>query len=298
VRRWLIILLLFSGFWAQAQDSLSRAVDSLAADSTRRAVLVQDSLRKDSILRNYRLVPDTNMYALNPIFNFTDAVRTPVQLRQWQGKESLFYGVIVLLVFFALIRNAFGRYLRDLFQTFARTSLKQKQIKEQLLQNPLPSLLMNIFFVLCAGFFLSLVLSSMGLAKQLYFWQLFMYVVAGLALVYLLKYISLKLLGWVFQALDSADAYIFIVFTTNKVLAVLILPLVVLLAFTEGLMFQSVLTVSLVIIGGCFLYRYFLAFTTVHRQLRISPLHFLLYLAAFEIIPLLLINKLLFRFLA
>jgi hypothetical protein len=40
-------------------------------------------------------------------------------------------------------------------------------------------------------------------------------------------------------------------------------------------------------------YRYFLSYVTIHRQIRINFLHFIIYLAAFEIAPLLLINKLL-----
>jgi hypothetical protein len=46
-----------------------------------------------------------------------------------------------------------------------------------------------------------------------------------------------------------------------------------------------------------FLYRFYLSFATIERQLKISFFHFLLYLIGFEIVPLLLINKLLFRFL-
>lgn len=221
-----------------------------------------------------------------------------VSVRQWQGKEGMFYSVIGLLLFFAFIRNAFGRYLSDLFQTFFRTTIKQKQIKEQLLQSPLPSLLTNIFFILCGAFFVAIVLRYFGLGKRFDFWQLFLYCVLGLAGLYLLKYITLKILGWIFQASESADAYIFIVFTTNKVIGIALLPLVVIMAFTEGTIYKSVFTLGLIIIGACFLYRYFLAFGTVHRQMRINLLHFLLYLAALEIVPLLLINKLLFQFLS
>jgi len=162
----------------------------------------------------------------------------------------------------------------------------------------LPSLLMNIFFIFCGAFFLAIVFRNFKLGNEFGFWQLFLYLVLGLGGLYLLKYISLKILGWIFQASESADAYIFIVFTTNKVLGIGLLPLVVIMAFTEGSVYKSVFTLALVVIGACFLYRYFLAFSTIHKQLRINILHFLLYLAAFEIIPLLLINKLLFHILS
>ena len=298
MRFWLIILLVSAGLFTRAQDSLQLRRDSLRIDSLRKDFLVKDSLRQDSVRQSKRFLPDTIIYALNPYFKFTDPVRMTVSVRQWQGREGMFYGVIGLLLFFAFIRNGFGRYLKDLFQTFFRTSIKQKQIKEQLLQSPLPSLLMNIFFILCAAFFLAIVLRYFGLGLEYDFWKLFLYCVLGLAGIYLLKYISLKVLGWIFQASESADAYIFIVFTINKVMGIALLPLVVIMAFTEGNVYKSVFTLGLVVIGACFLYRYFLAFATIHRQLRINILHFLLYLAALEIVPLLLINKLLFQILS
>jgi hypothetical protein len=298
----MIIFLAFVSLFTQAQDSLQMRRDSIAqqlrTDSLRRDSLVRDSLQQDSIRQIRRFSPDTNLYALNPFFRFTDPIRMTVSVRRWQGKEGMFYSVIGLLLFFAFIRNGFSRYLSDLFQTFFRTSIKQKQIKEQLLQSPLPSLLMNIFFILCVAFFGAIVLRYFGLGNQFDFWQLYLYAVLALAGIYLLKFISLKVLGWIFQASDSADAYIFIVFTTNKMIGIALLPLVVIMAFTEGTVYESVFSFGLILIGGCFLYRYFLAFSTVHRQLRINILHFLVYLTAFEIIPLLLINKLLFQFLS
>jgi hypothetical protein len=51
------------------------------------------------------------------------------------------------------------------------------------------------------------------------------------------------------------------------------------------------------VVGGLFLYRFYLSYVSVYRLVKLQFLHFLLYLAAFEIAPLLLINKLLFQFL-
>jgi len=57
-------------------------------------------------------------------------------------------------------------------------------------------------------------------------------------------------------------------------------------------------TLSLILIGCLIAYRFFLAYISINRTVRINFFHFLLYLAAFEIMPVLLINKLLFLFLS
>jgi len=306
VRYLLIIFFFFSASFIQVQAQDSGIIQrdtafirhSLRIDSLKRDSLSREAARQDSILKARAFRPDTMVYTKNPFLQFHNPVKMPVSIRRWNGKEGMCYTIIALLLFFAFIRNAFYRYLQDLFRSFFRTSIKQRQIKEQLLQSPLPSLLMNIFFMLSGALFLTIVLQSFGLGDEMNFWLLFLYCLLGLAAIYLLKFLSLKILGWIFQVSESTDAYIFIVFTTNKIIGIALLPLVMVLAFAEGSAYQAAFTLALVVIGACLLYRYFLAYSSVQRQIRFNIFHFLLYLSAFEIVPLLLINKLLFQFLA
>jgi hypothetical protein len=292
VRYLLAIFLLLSVSGLEAQDSLARVSDLLRKDSLR-----LDSIAKDSIAKKRIFQVDTMIYAGHPFYKFTDPVRFPSSKRAWHGKEWMFYSIIALLLFFAFIRNAFYKYLQDLLRTFFRTSIKQRQIKDQLMQSPLPSLLLNIFFILCTALYICIILQYFGLGGKFDFWELYAYCLIGLIVIYTLKFLSLKLLGWVFQVSESTDAYIFIVFTTNKILGITLLPFVMVLAFTEGAIYQGTLTLSVVLIAACIIYRYFLAYSTIHRTLKMNFLHFFLYFMAFELVPLLLINKLLFQFL-
>ena len=76
-----------------------------------------------------------------------------------------------------------------------------------------------------------------------------------------------------------------------------LIPFIVLLAFSFGDVKQAVVTLSIAVIIGLLVYRFFLSYTSIKTKIRISFFHFIIYLLAFEIAPLLLINKLLFRFL-
>jgi hypothetical protein len=281
----------------QKKDTtLQRTVSTI--DST---VVHKDSI---TVIKRPVMLADTN--AVFPswksveqrtFFRFTDPLEYSITIKQWEGKEAIFYGMIALLIFFALIKNAFYRYIQDLFKTFFRTSPKQKQIRDQLLQSPLPSMLLNLFFLLSVGMFLALALQYLGFAMRINFWMLFVYCMLGLVGIYGIKFLSLKLIGWIFQVSDVIDGYIFIVFTTNKIIGIALLPFVVVLAFTYGFINQAAMNLSIVVVAALFAYRYFLSYISVRRQVNISFFHFLLYLCAFEVIPLLLINKLLFRFL-
>lgn len=282
------------GTVVRQQDTLTQQSDS----ATQRDTLFQNPIDSAAVAEPvFSLLSDSSLYNQQPYFSATNPVKRLVSKRSWQGKEPLFYSTVALLIFFALVRNNFSRYASDLSSLFFRTTIKQRQIKEQLLQAPLPSLLLNILFFISGALFINLLLTHYGLNGPFSFWILFLYAVAGLIGIYMLKFLALKICGWLFHMSDVTDAYTFIVFTTNKIIGIALLPFIVLLSFTAGPFQKALFALSITVVAALFLYRFYLSYVTIERQLKISFFHFLLYLLGFEIVPLLLINKLLFRFL-
>jgi hypothetical protein len=212
-------------------------------------------------------------------------------LRTYQGKEIFFYGLIGLLFAFALLRQAFPKYFNDMFRLLFRNTLKQKQIKEQLMQTPLPSLLLNFFFVITGGLYVDLLLHHYGMTPIENFWLLMLYCSLGLAIVYFIKFIGLKVTGWLFNLTPVADSYIFVVFIINKVIGIFLLPFLVLLTFMDGNAYTIAMMLSWCGIGVLYIYRFLLTYASIRNQVRFNPFHFFLYLCAFEVAPLLLIYK-------
>lgn len=241
---------------------------------------------------------DTAAFSNNPFFKKEAPVRMISRRREVAGKEVFFYSVIGLVLFFAFIRTAFARYLQDLFKIFFRTTLKQRQVKEQLQQSPIPSFLLFFLFLLTASLFINLWLQHEGISLPAPFWLMFLYGIGALAVLYLLKLLALKLIGWLLRLQAATDGYSFVVFTSNKIIGIVLLPFVVVLAFVQGPQATVVLTLALIAVGFLVLYRLVLSYQTVQRATRLPFIYFMLYLAAFEVAPLLLLNKLLLRFLA
>lgn len=217
--------------------------------------------------------------------------------RSWRGKEGFFYSIIALLLFFAFSKNAFSRYLDDLFRTFFRTTLKQRQTRDQLMNTPLPSLFFNILFTLSAALFITLLFHHFGLGTDYSFVLLFAFCIGGLLGVYAIKFVTLKLCGWLLGISEATNTYIFIVFTTNKVIGIVLLPFIIGLAFMEQEVYEIVFVLSICTVSLLLVYRFYLSYASIQKQVQMNFFHFLLYLAAFEIAPLLLINKLLLLFL-
>jgi Domain of unknown function (DUF4271) len=228
----------------------------------------------------------------HPYFGFSaPPVIIRSEVRQIMGKELLFYLLVFLLLIYALLRQAFPKYFNDLFRYFFRTTLKQRQISEQLMETPLPSLLLNGFFVVIGGLYITFLLQHFKLIPADNFWRMFLYCILSLSAIYFIKFIGLRISGWLFNMQEAANSYIFIVFIINKMIGILLLPFLILLAFTPGDIYFVSLTLSWCLVAGMLVYRMILTFGAVRNQVKVNPFHFFLYICAFEIAPLLLIYK-------
>ena len=255
-----------------------------------------DSLQiKDSI----RIQDSLHLEAADSIQKKLNADKLPVQdLKEgdrkiFSGKEYLFYYLVFLLIVFGLLRRVFAKYFYDLFRVFFKTTLKQRQTQEQLLQSPLPSIFMNVFFVLSTGLYVNFVLQYFQLSIAKNFWLQYLYCAIALASIYVVKFIGLKITGWLFNASNVTDAYIFIVFIINKILGVFLLPFLLLLAFSTDPLYSSAMIFSWFGIGLLLIYRFILSYSAIRKEVKLNSFHFLLYILGFEVIPLLLIYKLL-----
>lgn len=215
----------------------------------------------------------------------------PVKPKIQRGKEWLFYYLLAIMMLLGMIRLVYSKYFRDLFRVFFRTSLRVNQIREQLVQSGMASLLLNIFFFVSGGTYIFLLFQHY---PQKHTWEqpvLLAGSVLAVALLYSLKFIFLQLSGWLFSIQKATEAYIFIVFMINKVLGIALLPFIIVIAFAEKQLAGIMVTASLAMVVGLFLYRFLRAYQPVSNEISVSRFHFLLYLLAFEVVPLFVIYK-------
>jgi hypothetical protein len=147
------------------------------------------------------------------------------------NKDYAFYILGGMLLLLGIIRMAFSKYFADLIRLFTKTTIQQKSLREQLLQNRLASLLMNLFFFISAGAFLFQVASYKNwLPTNGVWWQQLLMCVGLISSVYLVKYIGTAISGWLFGFKELAESYNFMVFLVNKVVGILLLPATIALA--------------------------------------------------------------------
>src|SRR5205085_6060103 len=143
----------------------------------------------------------------------------------------MFYMLVSLFFYFALIKTVFNKYVNNLLAIFLRITLKQQQLREQLLQSPLPSPLLNILFIVNGGLYISLLLDYYNATVVNNFSLQTTYCSLLLIIIYTGKLIIMKSIGWVFNIRKATDTYIFIVFLVNKMLGIFLLPFLAFIIF-------------------------------------------------------------------
>ena len=217
-------------------------------------------------------------------------INKPVQR---PSPNYVFYLLAGLFLVLGFIRSMFSKYFSDLFGLFFRVTFKQKAVRERLFESALPSMLMNGLFFVSGGFFLYAISGYYQWNTTGNFWYGVGFWIMVLVIIYGVKWLLLKIMGWLFQVQETSNTYSFIVFLVNKVLGVLLLPVVVLMTMGPYSLHPALVTVVLFLLGSLFIYRYIISYPSIKATIRVNQFHFFLYLCAFEIVPLLIIYKVL-----
>ncbi len=277
-----------------AQDSaaVKQAADSLLQTKVQVADSVKSQTHLVSIDSCYKAVLSTSKLKL-----FAKAEFQIEKEKQAEKREWLFYYLLGITLMFGLLRLSYLRYFNDMFRVFFRTSLRVNQIREQLVQSGLQSLLFNMLFAIVAGAYVYLLIRYFNVSVQLPEVFIPLITAAVVAVLYIAKYLFLEFSGWLFSIKNAAGTYSFIVFLINKIIGILLLPFLFVIAFANRELAGIAITISLVIVGGLFLYRFLRAYSPVQSDVKVGRFHFFLFFLAFEVAPLMVIYKLVLGFL-
>lgn len=268
----------------------TRAVDSSGAAAIKNNALPADTTTADTVTAHTAIIPPklTKPVAPPPGMPGVPRVR--------DNKDELFYILAGALLFLGIVKVAYPKYFQNTFRFIFQTSLRQKQTPEQIVQGYIPGFLLNLLFFIVGGITIALFCRRMLPYNFLKgpLWLVILFCTAVLAAVYLVKYLVAVFAGWVFNAKQAAGTYSFIVFLINRFIGIVLLPLVVLISFYNDETQVVMFTIAAAILILMLLYRYILSLTLVRKNLKVSALHFFIYLCAVEVMPLLVIFKVLF----
>jgi hypothetical protein len=121
-----------------------------------------------------------------------------------------------------------------------------------------------------------------------------LFAVGLLAAVYIVKNIFVTMLGWMFDRRQAAESYLFTVFLVNKVAGLVLLLMGILMAYADAGGRSATLTLTILLMAVLLLMRLTKGFMAI-SGLKINAIQYLVFVGAFEVVPALLIYKVLLR---
>ena len=214
-------------------------------------------------------------------------------LRKNVTPDWFFPIILVVLIFFAWIRFFYTKFFTQMIQAFLNNNLANQIVRDENIFVQRASVYLSIVFNLVGALFLYLVsvhfnwsLGGIGIGFSRFLF--FVVVVSG---AYAIKFLTLKICGWLFEQEREMATYIFNIFLINNILGMALLPFICIFAYNKTLAASWLLIMPLVLIGIAFCWRIFRGIQIGLGIPSFSPLYLFLYLCTLEIAPLMILLR-------
>lgn len=259
-------------------------------DSLETSVILTDSLADTDSVSSVEEEATTPELVINPESEWKEGMLRAAE----KNYTGIFYFLLLILLVLGIFRLMEPTYFKHLFESFLATKRSVRQIKSKLGPDNLVNFLMNVIFYIVGGTYLFYVLQLFTEAPWLNHWHGAVMIIlfsSALMLVYLVKTGFLVVLGKLFLIQDITDEYRYNIALINKMLALILIPVIFIILFGSPEVSRVITLVSFVIIGLALLNRYARSWESARNLVKNNRFHFFIYLCAFEILPFVVLAK-------
>ena len=206
--------------------------------------------------------------------------------------EWYFFILIGVILVFAWIKLIYTKFLNDLFSSVFNYHLSQKVYNEAgIVRKHVGYALIGIYNI--SGALYLFVLSRyfniipFGLSGI----QLFFFFTGLLLAIMVFRIILTRLIAVIFVSEEKFSEFIYHFYSYNKILGLLLLPFLLFIPYTEGLLQQILVITSLCVVGLVYFTRLIRILIFIIKNV-VFLFYLFLYLCVLEILPLLVIIRL------
>ena len=201
--------------------------------------------------------------------------------------------ILFVLAVFAALRIFYNKYFSQMLVAFVNNNLTNQIVRDENILVQRASVYLSIVFNLIAALFLYLIsvyygwdLGGIGMGFSRF---LFFAVIVSAA--YTLKFLILKISGWLFNLDREMATYIFNTFLINNILGIALLPFVCLIAYNQMISASWLILIAVILAATAFAYRMFRGILVGLSMPSFSLLYLFLYLCTLEIAPLVILIR-------
>ncbi len=265
--------------------------EQFIADSIAMKLLIPDSLRENKFIK---------AFYKNPFDSIDSILNSHPRLNQALLKGSvranrdpwLIAVILGLLIYTALLNVFLGNDIKNLLQSFYNKHAISQLDKEGGVISPWAFIGLFLLFCLTSG----LVLYEIMNYYEVYFFnitgfQLFIVLSVLISLLFALKFLVLKFLGFVFDVNNLVSEYISILNLTYFTIAFVLLAVAICFSLISGVYIQGLLIFALIAVAVIFAWQYLRNSVSIISNFRFHKFYLFVYLCALEICPVLILIK-------
>ncbi len=197
-----------------------------------------------------------------------------------------------LLVLFAILKNAFGKQLSSVVQSFYSNRALTNLNKEDNLVTSWSFLLLFIQFGFTIGMFFYLAAQYQQLPQAMQGgFSFFITISVGVIFLYLLKIVSLRFIGFVFDVQRPLRQYVSILYLSYFNTSLLFIPLIIAFALSAKKYGSGYIVLGVSTLVLIFVFQFIRAAINILSQYRFPKLYLFLYFCTLEICPILILIK-------
>jgi hypothetical protein len=300
-----LLLILSTGLFSQDSSVEVRNVkafniDSLKADSIRKDFIIshrpvsteQLNLFKKPIQKSVYGKAVTSFIAESMYFKTLPGIASRVLTIKFRSAlDWLFYSYVMLFLFLASILSISPEYIKVILSLLFRKGSTQDKSREAKLNTSIPSIMMNILFILSSSFFIYFTLSKIYGYNRLNPIGFILSCALVIAIFYLFKFLFLQLCGWLFKQKSIFEHYFSYLSLVNKAMGLILLVSSAFMAFGIDGFSGVVFTLSSVVLIGLLLLRVVNAFFIFSQPFKIGLPEFMIGFLSLEMLPTLVVLK-------
>jgi len=200
-------------------------------------------------------------------------------------------GVILFSTFvFAFVRMFYNKKYHNIIKSGTNYQYAYKLVKEGSSSSSRVNTFLSLVFYINISMFIFLILKLLNIKVDLSDWKLYLLLILSLFIMYLGKRVANRILGYVFGNNDVVSEYLTNVWIYNIILGVFILPFIISIPFVPPEFKLPLMYIGIAIIILSLLFRILRNFRIAFK-IKLSIFYLILYLCTLEILPILIIGK-------
>jgi hypothetical protein len=203
----------------------------------------------------------------------------------------LFTLIVSMLVLAAIFMTLLREFIGKVYRAFLNDNLLNQLHREQGTLVSFPFQLLYLLAFIIMGIFLFLLLDYNNVLPFSSMWKSLFTCIGFVAGLFIVKHVFLSFMAWLYPIEKEIKVYSFTIMVFNIILGLILLPLNVIIAYAPVEIISIAIYIALGILLLVYLFRQLRSLFAASKYLAFHKLHFLLYLCAVEIAPVLVLIK-------